>query len=80
MHLIVPVYDARKKVVNFDTDIDLLDKKLPLFVGEVPFGSFIVVGYTCSTYQANLSGSNERVAHLGCNILWVIVCGTPSRK
>ncbi|KAJ7018903.1 hypothetical protein C8F04DRAFT_1189381 [Mycena alexandri] len=76
----VPVYDARKKVVDFNLDIDAFDKKLPMFAGEVPFGSFVVVGYTCSTYLSTLSGSNERVPHLGCNILWVVVCGTPPRK
>ncbi|KAJ7664486.1 hypothetical protein DFH06DRAFT_1324037 [Mycena polygramma] len=73
----VPVYDARKKAVNFEVDLPNLSKLLPLFPGEIPFGSFIVVGYTCTSYMASLSGSNERVAHLGCNVLWVVVCGTP---
>ncbi|KAJ7662640.1 hypothetical protein DFH06DRAFT_1324999 [Mycena polygramma] len=73
----VPVYDARKRVVDFNVDLDRLDKKLPLFPGEVPFGAFIVVGYTCSSYMGSISGSNERVPHLGCNILWVVVCGVP---
>ncbi|KAJ7605400.1 hypothetical protein DFH06DRAFT_1020279 [Mycena polygramma] len=73
----VPVYDARKTVVDFSSDLDRLDKTLPMFPGEIPFGSFIVVGYTCSSYLATLSGSNERVPHLGCNVLWVIVCGVP---
>ncbi|KAJ6581757.1 hypothetical protein B0H19DRAFT_929623, partial [Mycena capillaripes] len=73
----VPVYDARKVVVDFESDLPRLDEVLPPFVGEVPFGSFIVVGYTCSMYHSTLSGSNERVANLGCNVLWVIVCGTP---
>ncbi|KAJ7673336.1 hypothetical protein DFH06DRAFT_1124056 [Mycena polygramma] len=72
----VPVYDARKTVVDFSSDLDRLDKSLPMFPGEIPFGSFIVVGYTCSSYLATLSGSNERVPHLGCNVLWVIVCGS----
>ncbi|KAJ7660718.1 hypothetical protein DFH06DRAFT_1129778 [Mycena polygramma] len=73
----VPVYDARKRVVDFNVDLDRLDKKLPLFPGEIPFGAFIVVGYTCSSYMGSISGSNERVPHLGCNILWVVVCGVP---
>ncbi|KAJ6470778.1 hypothetical protein C8R47DRAFT_751799 [Mycena vitilis] len=76
----VPVYDARKNLVDFDTDLARLDEVLPPFIGEVPFGSFIVVGYTCSVYNAAVSGSSERVAHLGCNVLWVIVCGTPRTR
>ncbi|KAJ7822379.1 hypothetical protein B0H14DRAFT_2598563 [Mycena olivaceomarginata] len=47
----VPVYDARKVVVNFDTDLACLDAVVPPFVGEIPFGSFVVVGYTCSVYH-----------------------------
>ncbi|KAJ7705900.1 hypothetical protein B0H16DRAFT_1345948 [Mycena metata] len=77
MHLSVPVYDARKIVVNFEADLDRLDKVLPLFKGEVPFGSFVVVGYTVSSYKAALSSGGEKMPNLGCNILWAIVCGTP---
>ncbi|KAJ7112266.1 hypothetical protein C8R44DRAFT_632337 [Mycena epipterygia] len=73
----VPVYDARKVVVDFDTDLDRLATALPLFVGEVPFGSFVVIGYTVSVYRAGLNGGSEKVPHLGCNIMWAIVCGTP---
>ncbi|KAJ7171044.1 hypothetical protein C8R46DRAFT_1216644 [Mycena filopes] len=68
----VPVYDARKTVIDFESDLTKLNEVLPPFVGEVPFGSFIVVGYTCSVYNAALSGSNAKVPHLGCNVLWVI--------
>ncbi|KAJ7677840.1 hypothetical protein DFH06DRAFT_1316635 [Mycena polygramma] len=74
----IPVYDARKKVINFDADLDRLDQVLPLFPGEIPSGSFTVVGYTVSSYMATISGGSERLPHVGCNILWVIVCGTPS--
>ncbi|KAJ7758176.1 hypothetical protein DFH07DRAFT_940365 [Mycena maculata] len=74
----VPIYDARKTAVNFDADLGRLGQVLPLFPGEVPSGSFTVVGYTCSSYKGVISGGSERVANLGCNILWVIVCGTPS--
>ncbi|KAJ7640376.1 hypothetical protein DFH06DRAFT_1137830 [Mycena polygramma] len=76
----VPIYDARKLVVDFDSDLGRLDEVLPPFIGEVPFGSFISVGYTCSVYNAAVSGTNERAAHLGCNVLWVIVCGTPKGR
>ncbi|KAJ7617676.1 hypothetical protein DFH06DRAFT_1145102 [Mycena polygramma] len=56
----VPVYDARKIVVDFDTDLVRLDELLPPFIGEVPFGSFIVVGYTCSVYNAATSMIESR--------------------
>jgi hypothetical protein len=76
----VPIYDARKVIVDFNTDLDRLDKVLPQFVGELPFGSFAVVGYTVSGYKASLSTGGERVSQLGCNVIWVIVCGTPLLK
>ncbi|KAJ7245273.1 hypothetical protein C8J57DRAFT_1524403 [Mycena rebaudengoi] len=74
-----PVYDARKTVIDFKVDLDRLDKRLPLFVGEIPFGSFVVVGYTCSTYSAAINGSPEKVANIGFNVVWAILCGTPTR-
>ncbi|KAJ7654008.1 hypothetical protein DFH06DRAFT_1133587 [Mycena polygramma] len=67
----VPVYDARKVVVDFQSDLDHLDQVLPRFSGEVPFGSFVVVGYTLSGYQGLRSGSTDKVAHLGCNVVQV---------
>ncbi|KAJ7152415.1 hypothetical protein C8R46DRAFT_1228748 [Mycena filopes] len=73
----VPVYDARKKIVDFSSDLDRLAEVLPLFNGEVPIGSFSVVGYTCSSYRGTVSGAESKVAHLSLNVLWVIVCGTP---
>ncbi|KAJ7848381.1 hypothetical protein B0H14DRAFT_3453194 [Mycena olivaceomarginata] len=74
----IPVYDVRKTVINWDADLGRLGEVLSLFPGEVPVGSFTVVRYTVSSYMAAFSGGSDRVAHIGCNILWVIVCGTPS--
>jgi hypothetical protein len=76
----VPVYDARKTPFNFESDLDKIADVLPLFTGEIPFSSFVVIGYTVSAYKAALGVGSERVPHLGCNILWVIVCGTPTLK
>ncbi|KAJ7161107.1 hypothetical protein C8R46DRAFT_856911, partial [Mycena filopes] len=73
----VPVYDARKKMIDFSADLDRLAEVLPLFPGEVPVGSFSVVGYTCSSYAGSVSGSDSKVSHLSLNLLWIIVCGTP---
>ncbi|KAJ7115114.1 hypothetical protein C8R43DRAFT_961204 [Mycena crocata] len=76
----VPVYDARRTVIDWNKDLGRLDEALPRFNGEVPFASFIVVGYTVSCYNNALSGSTEKVPHLGCNLIWVIVVGTPALK
>ncbi|KAJ6462340.1 hypothetical protein C8R47DRAFT_1225489 [Mycena vitilis] len=76
----VPVYDARGVVFDFNSDLARLDTVLPAFHGEVPFGSFVVVGYTVAGYKASLSAGGERVPHMGCNILWAVVCGTPPIK
>ncbi|KAJ7029810.1 hypothetical protein C8F04DRAFT_1264537 [Mycena alexandri] len=76
----LPVYDARKTPFDFEFDLPRISTLLPTFTGEIPFSSFIVVGYTASSYTGALSGSTERVAHLGCNIIWVMVCGTPTLR
>jgi hypothetical protein len=75
----VPVYDARKVVINFDVDLSRLDKVLPLFAGEVPSGSFVVVGYTVSGFKAGAQTGADRVPQIGFNIVWAIVCGTPDK-
>ncbi|KAJ7697471.1 hypothetical protein B0H17DRAFT_1130438 [Mycena rosella] len=75
---LVPVYDARKTVINFDADLDRLEKVLPAFVGEVPSGSFAIVAYSCSSYSGSISSSNQKVPYVGLNVLWVVVCGVPS--
>ncbi|KAF6744859.1 hypothetical protein DFP72DRAFT_825131, partial [Ephemerocybe angulata] len=69
----VPVYDARNlKFLDFNTTLPRLST-LPAWTGgEIPQGSFIVVGYTMTIYRAN----NGNLT-LGCNIQWVIVVGTP---
>ncbi|KAJ6464207.1 hypothetical protein C8R47DRAFT_1079754 [Mycena vitilis] len=76
----VPVYDARTVVFDFNSDLNRMGSVLPAFHGEIPFGSFVVVGYTVAGYKASLSAGGERVPHLGCNILWAIVCGSPPLK
>ncbi|KAJ7615629.1 hypothetical protein DFH06DRAFT_1343597 [Mycena polygramma] len=76
----IPVYDARKTVIDFTADLDRLVEVLPLFHGEVPVGSFTVVGYTCSYYKRAINGSTGQVPHVGLNILWLIVCGTPGLR
>ncbi|KAF6744186.1 hypothetical protein DFP72DRAFT_1078894 [Ephemerocybe angulata] len=69
----IPVYDAREVVdLDFHRVLPRLAESLPPFAGEVPLGSFIVVGYTSTVYRA---GSGNMT--LGCNILWAIVVGTP---
>lgn len=61
----VPVYDARKTVVDFTSALDRLSEVLPLFPGEV---------YTVSSYMASIGGDSDKLPHIGCNVLWVIVC------
>ncbi|KAJ7037572.1 hypothetical protein C8F04DRAFT_1180313 [Mycena alexandri] len=74
------LYDARKTPFDFEFDLPRISTVLPSFTGDIPFSSFIVVGYTASTYNGALGGSTERVTHLGCNVIWIIVCGTPTLR
>ncbi|RXW13803.1 hypothetical protein EST38_g12051 [Candolleomyces aberdarensis] len=71
----IPVYDGRY-AENFDFNVDLanISQRLPHFPNsEIPYGSFVVAGYTMSIYRSNAGNWT-----LACNIQWVIVIGTPS--
>ncbi|KAK7013161.1 hypothetical protein R3P38DRAFT_2407544, partial [Favolaschia claudopus] len=78
MSTTVPVYDARHREFDFDTELPSLATALPRWTGgEIPIGSFIVVGYTVASYLGKAQGQDGKVLHIGNNILWAIVCGTP---
>ncbi|KAJ7471248.1 hypothetical protein B0H11DRAFT_1919809 [Mycena galericulata] len=79
--VLVPVYDGRTERINFKTDLGRLASILPKFDGEIPFGSFVTVGYTATMWSAIPSASTStdktKRPHLGCNIMWAIVVGVP---
>ncbi|KAJ7269132.1 hypothetical protein C8J57DRAFT_1227871 [Mycena rebaudengoi] len=79
--LVVPVYDGRSTTVNFKTGLSNI-ADLPLFLGEIPFGSFVTVGYTVTGWNAipPSSGDNMKRGHVGFNILWAIVMGVREMK
>lgn len=72
----VPVFDSVKKTfsLNADTLKDLSKAGLRRFQGEVPSGSLVLVGHTCSWWCPN--GNAD--AKLGLNLNWVIVLGIPA--
>ncbi|PPR00613.1 hypothetical protein CVT24_005494 [Panaeolus cyanescens] len=74
---IVPVYDATNAIdFNVNTDLDRLAAALPRWLhGEVPRGSFVVVGYTISEYY-----SKSAKWTLSCNLLWIIVIAVPTTQ
>ncbi|KAJ2911706.1 hypothetical protein MD484_g8708, partial [Candolleomyces efflorescens] len=70
---IIPVYDAREaRTIDFDKDLPNLDSFLPRWQGEIPYGSFVVVGHTMVVYY-----SKHKRWTLACNLQWVIVVGVP---
>ncbi|KAJ7502480.1 hypothetical protein B0H11DRAFT_2223394 [Mycena galericulata] len=76
----VPVFDGRNNRINFKTDLGRLSSVLPKFDGEIPFGSFVTVGYTATMWSAvpAVSATDKtKRPHLGCNIMWAIVVGVP---
>ncbi|KAK6972180.1 hypothetical protein R3P38DRAFT_2812571 [Favolaschia claudopus] len=74
----IPVYDARDRELDFDVLLPSLDISLPKWTGgEIPIASFIVVGYSVASYMGKAQGVDGRTMHIGSNILWVIICGTP---
>ncbi|KAJ7912586.1 hypothetical protein B0H13DRAFT_2327305 [Mycena leptocephala] len=75
----VPVYDARNKDIDFEEDLPNLDD-LPRWKGEVPIGSFVVVGYTVNTYQSSRVRNGPKEEHVSCNLMWIVVCGIPKNR
>ncbi|KAF7978622.1 hypothetical protein HWV62_45105 [Athelia sp. TMB] len=69
---IIPILDGRGRTFNLEGDLLALDKKLPSFNGEVPEGSCVWVGYTCTKYESETRGIG-----LNMNLMWVVVIGTP---
>jgi hypothetical protein len=67
--------------VNFKTGLSNI-ADLPLFLGEIPFRSFVTVGYTVTGWNAipPSSGDNMKRGHVGFNILWAIVMGVREMK
>ncbi|KAJ7132916.1 hypothetical protein C8R46DRAFT_1235464 [Mycena filopes] len=74
----VPVYDATNQDVDFSVDLARLTR-FPKWKGEIPGGSFIVTGYSASTYQTSVVKQGPKEEHVSCNLLWIIVCGIPKR-
>ncbi|PPQ72164.1 hypothetical protein CVT24_002415 [Panaeolus cyanescens] len=74
---IIPVYDATNTVAfDVNTDLDRLPEVLPRWMhGEVPRGSFAVVGYTISEYYSKAGKWT-----LSCNLLWIIVLAVPTAE
>ncbi|RXW16442.1 hypothetical protein EST38_g9410 [Candolleomyces aberdarensis] len=76
----VPVYDARDTVpIDFNVDLPNLPALLPRFYGEIPRGSLVVVAHTMTLYLSS-SGPHAGKWTLGCNILWVLLLGTPNAE
>ncbi|KAJ7271548.1 hypothetical protein C8J57DRAFT_1507448 [Mycena rebaudengoi] len=77
----IPAFDARGIAVDFNNDIGNLANVLPPFKGEIPTGSFVVAGYTASTYLGSVAArEKQHLMNLGCNLVWVVVCGTPIKR
>ncbi|KAJ7723942.1 hypothetical protein DFH07DRAFT_971365 [Mycena maculata] len=72
----IPIFDATKKNVDFNTDLPKLAEMLPRWKDEIPVGAFVVTGYTVTTYKPT-TGQHRGLEHIGCNILWAVVCGIP---
>ncbi|KAF7983524.1 hypothetical protein HWV62_21074 [Athelia sp. TMB] len=68
----IPVLDARGHSFNLQGDLMMLDKKLPVFDEEIPQGSCVWVGYTCTKYEVK-----DRPPGINFNLMWAVVLGTP---
>lgn len=70
---LVPIFDSREHIFNFASDLDNLNQ-LPMYVGEIPAGSCVVVGYSLGCYEAVKDNVNR--SYLTTNILFAIVLAT----
>ncbi|KAJ7279944.1 hypothetical protein C8J57DRAFT_1301154 [Mycena rebaudengoi] len=74
----VPAFDARNVQFDFDKDLPSMASVLKPWKGEIPKGSYVVAGYTAATYMGQVAVRNKAsLPSIGCNLVWVIVCGTP---
>ena len=70
----VPVYDGKSKKISFTADFfDNLSTKLSIYKGEVPRGSFALVGYTIQIQQ-----HGEQVQYFK-KPRWVIILAEPNK-
>ncbi|RXW12804.1 hypothetical protein EST38_g13051 [Candolleomyces aberdarensis] len=67
----IPVYDARSSPFDFHHDLPNISS-LPHWQGDIPYGSFVVVGFTLTMYRAKNGNMT-----LACNIQWAVVVGVP---
>jgi hypothetical protein len=75
----VPVFDARETTEGGQIEFEKLDDIFLRFEGEVPVGSCVAVGHSVTSYVGK-KDDEERLGtkiHLGTNVLFVIVFGTP---
>ncbi|KAH6869296.1 hypothetical protein BKA70DRAFT_1104774 [Coprinopsis sp. MPI-PUGE-AT-0042] len=69
----VPIYDARDVKFDFNEDLGRIDD-LPRWDEEIPYGSFVVVGYTVAVFKSD----KNRSWTISLNIHWAMVVGVPS--
>jgi hypothetical protein len=74
---VVPLYDGRRVRIDFKKDLSRLSSILPVYEGEFPHGSLVVVGYTVTGWQAIPAATGDKIKHphVGFNVLWVILLG-----
>ncbi|KAJ7156833.1 hypothetical protein C8R43DRAFT_949100 [Mycena crocata] len=73
----IPIYNALGKNFDFSKDLPNLAELLPRWSGDIPAGSFAVAGYTASSYKGKAGGQEGKFPHVGCNLVWAVVCGVP---
>ncbi|KAJ7221917.1 hypothetical protein C8J57DRAFT_1536486 [Mycena rebaudengoi] len=73
----IPLYDGRRVRIDFKKDLSRLSSILPVYEGEFPHGSLVVVGYTVTGWQAIPAATGDKIKHphVGFNVLWVILLG-----
>ncbi|KAJ7902345.1 hypothetical protein B0H13DRAFT_1882593 [Mycena leptocephala] len=71
----IPVYNAIGKPFNFNNDLENV-ANLERWHDEIPIGSFCVVAYSASLYDGAARGQTGKHAHLGNNLLWIMIMGT----
>ncbi|KAJ6585945.1 hypothetical protein B0H19DRAFT_1060123 [Mycena capillaripes] len=75
----VPTFDAHGIEFDFTADLSNLATKLPKWEDDIPTKAFIVVGYSVATYMSTARDIQGKTIHIGTNLLWIVVCGTPTK-
>ena len=71
----VPIFDGRYHQIDLPSGLRNVPRSsLPLFPGEIPYDSVVLIGYSTAAYKSKSYPLDSTVS---LNIIWVVVLASP---